>query len=425
MKKINKCLMVLWAVVLIALIFPFSVSASPVEDDRTIFGESYTLESGNILDGNLVVIGGVVDIEEGATVDGNVIAIGSVVTIDGTVKYNLTAVGGTVSLLENAVIEGDIISPVSVVSRAEGAILQGDYQQAWSIPWTNLNLPNVTPSRSVHRPMVNVIPVFTSLARIAGMTLVMVALGALLLLVMPKATEVMTGALIAKPWHILGYGALTALVMLVGGFLLVITICLIPVAVLAGLAFGLAVLAGWLALGYELGKRMAASIFKTTWHPVLAAVLGNLVLYLLAKGLDMIPCLGGFLVFIAALFGLGMAVVTLFGTNRYPRNGEDDSLKQEVLFDKAESIEGEPPVIETATVETPQLEPEKPIDALELDTRLTNVLNEAGITTVEQLLTALEAGDQRLLDISGFGSKSLSDLKKALRQKGYDVPKAE
>ena len=62
MKKINKCLMVLWAVVLIALIFPFSVSASPVEDDRTIFGESYTLESGNILDGNLVVIGGVVDI---------------------------------------------------------------------------------------------------------------------------------------------------------------------------------------------------------------------------------------------------------------------------------------------------------------------------------------------------------------------------
>jgi len=142
-------------------------------------------------------------------------------------------------------------------------------------------------------------------------------------LLMPQATNTMTHALIAQPWAVLGFGALTAFVLVVGGLILAVTICLIPLVILAGLAVALGVLAGWLALGYELGKRIASGIFKTEWHPVLSAVLGNLILYLLASGLGLIPCLGGFLVFVAMLFALGMSVVTLFGAKPYPRTARE------------------------------------------------------------------------------------------------------
>jgi large subunit ribosomal protein L31 len=35
-----------------------------------------------------------------------------------------------------------------------------------------------------------------------------------------------------------------------------------------------------------------------------------------------------------------------------------------------------------------------------------------------------QGGEQALLDIDGFGRKSLADLKKRLRQLGYELPEA-
>jgi large subunit ribosomal protein L31 len=64
------------------------------------------------------------------------------------------------------------------------------------------------------------------------------------------------------------------------------------------------------------------------------------------------------------------------------------------------------------------------VEVLELGTRVTNALVEAKIETVENLLNLLEGGDQPLLDIKGFGRKSLIDLKKALRAQGFEIPAA-
>jgi hypothetical protein len=330
MKKINQVFYILALVLVIAMVFPSTVQAAPVEGGRTIFGESYTLNSGEILDGDLNVFGGVVDIQSGAVVTGNMFVLGGVVTVNGTIEGDMTAIGGTVSLGSDAVIEGNLTSPASYINQAQGATIEGDTVQGWNIPWTNLDVPEINAPQVITPPNLRILPTFTKIARGIGVLLVLVALGALMLLIMPKSSEVMTDALTAQPWHILGFGALTALVMLVGGIMFTLTICLIPIVVLVGLAFGLAMLAGWLALGYELGKQMASGIFKANWHPVLAAVLGNLVLYLLARGLGLIPCLGGFLVFVASLFGLGMVVVTLFGTKAYPRV-EDVKEAPEVL----------------------------------------------------------------------------------------------
>ncbi len=64
------------------------------------------------------------------------------------------------------------------------------------------------------------------------------------------------------------------------------------------------------------------------------------------------------------------------------------------------------------------------VEVLDLGTRVTNALIDAKIETIENLLSLLEGGDQPLLDIKGFGRKSLIDLKKALRANGFEIPEA-
>jgi len=64
------------------------------------------------------------------------------------------------------------------------------------------------------------------------------------------------------------------------------------------------------------------------------------------------------------------------------------------------------------------------IEILGLGTRVDNVLEEAGVKTIADVIERLEGGEKAMLDISGFGRKSLIDLKKALRQQGYKIPEA-
>lgn len=74
--------------------------------------------------------------------------------------------------------------------------------------------------------------------------------------------------------------------------------------------------------------------------------------------------------------------------------------------------------------EAERTSPERPITELELGTRATDVLTKAGITKVGDALEKLEQGEQALLAVDGFGRKSLADLKKRLRQIGYELPEA-
>lgn len=74
--------------------------------------------------------------------------------------------------------------------------------------------------------------------------------------------------------------------------------------------------------------------------------------------------------------------------------------------------------------EAERVSPERPLAELELSSRSLDALSKAGVTTCGDALTKLEAGESSLLAIDGFGRKSLSDLKKRLRQLGYQIPEA-
>ncbi len=79
---------------------------------------------------------------------------------------------------------------------------------------------------------------------------------------------------------------------------------------------------------------------------------------------------------------------------------------------------------EQSAREEAQTSPDLPISELELGTRIESSLAEAGIEIVGQALERMAQGDQVMLDIDGFGRKSLADLKRALKRHGFELPEA-
>jgi len=66
--------------------------------------------------------------------------------------------------------------------------------------------------------------------------------------------------------------------------------------------------------------------------------------------------------------------------------------------------------------------PEQPIGVLELGSRPEKALADAGLQTIGDVLAKLAEGDETLTDLRGFGLKSLADLKKKLRARGFVLP---
>ena len=73
---------------------------------------------------------------------------------------------------------------------------------------------------------------------------------------------------------------------------------------------------------------------------------------------------------------------------------------------------------------TARTSPSLPLSELELGTRAEATLTKGGIETAGQALERLQQGEAALLAIDGFGRKSLADLKRKLRGRGFQLPEA-
>lgn len=77
---------------------------------------------------------------------------------------------------------------------------------------------------------------------------------------------------------------------------------------------------------------------------------------------------------------------------------------------------------EAKSREDARVSPDRSIEELELGSRAISSLTKANIKKVGDVLDKLAISESELLDIDGFGRKSLADLKKRLRQFGYKIP---
>lgn len=323
--SVLKVVLSLGIVCAVLLAFPGTALAqSPDQDGQLVLGGSFLLESGNRLDGDLAVFGGTATLEEDSKVDGNVFIAGGSLFVDGEIDGNIIAFGGSVTLDDDAVVRGDINTIGASLSRAEGAVVEGnitkgqpeDYNITPPLvaPFSNLNLPqpdNSSRIASALKPIGDILWAFMRAFAAA-------ALAALIALLLLKNTERVAGAIIREPIVAGGLGLLTIIVAPMLLIILIITICLAPVGIVGFLVLGLAVLYGWIGLGLEIGRRMESSL-KQHWAPPVSAGLGTFVLSLVSSLVGIIPCVGWVLPFLVSMVGLGGVMISRFGMEgNYP-----------------------------------------------------------------------------------------------------------
>ena len=68
--------------------------------------------------------------------------------------------------------------------------------------------------------------------------------------------------------------------------------------------------------------------------------------------------------------------------------------------------------------------PDRPVTELDINAKAVSALVKAELNVVGDVLRVLEGGEKALLEVDGFGRKSLIDLKKELRRLGYEIPAA-
>jgi hypothetical protein len=292
-------------------------SATPVFADgdggRIIFGDSFTLESGERMDGDLVVLGGSVVLETRSRVDGNVVVMGGSARVAGQVDGDVVTFGGNVVLRSTAVVDGDLVTIGGNVQRDPGADVRGSEVEGLEFEglprfWTFPTRPDFYRWGDLWSS--SIFNVFGDIV----VALALAALGLLIVLFWPKHTEAVGQAAFTAPLPSAGVGLLTGVVAVVLIVLLAITICLSPVAFLLGVAMLVAGLFGWVAIGLLVGRRLLEAFNVKGVTPLMAVAAGTLLISLLRA----IPCLGAVVGFVVGCAGLGAVVLTRFGRQTYP-----------------------------------------------------------------------------------------------------------
>jgi hypothetical protein len=310
---------VTWLLLLVVL---FAVPAIPVladdpEGDVVIWGDNYTLRSGQTIRGDLLVYAGNVKLEEGSKVSRDVTLFGGDLDVAGQIDGDVTVWGGNITIRSSAVIRGQVVSVGGKVVREEGADIRG---QEWEgLPFRVPNPPK--PPIPPHPPLLrryqdwgsswwkNVGEVFRS----AFGVVVMAILGILVVVFIPQHTDTVAETMAKAPLQSFLTGLAAWIVVPVVAVLLVITICLSPVAALWLLVAGVALLFGWIAAGLVLGVRILRAVTDKEPNPVAAVALGVLILSLLS----LIPCLGLAFSAVVLTWSLGAVGYSFFGTRAY------------------------------------------------------------------------------------------------------------
>lgn len=304
--------MLLWIVIL-SLAWPGSALARSLAEDRVVFGGSYTLKSGETLNGDLAVFGGNATLEAGSTVTGDVVLIGGNLDASGTIAGDVVGLGGLVSLGETAVVEGNVTLVGAHLTRAPGAIVRGEVFSGVSGPFT-FSLPG---SVEIPRLEVRLSPVFQA-ASFLLRAFLWTALAVLLVLFLPEATQRVAQTALRQPLAAGGVGLLTLMVIPPALLLLTLTILLIPLSLALAMVAVVAWAFGLVAVGYEVGRRLA-QLLKQDWAPAVCAGAGTFLLIVVLNGLKAaIPCVGWTFPALVGSLGLGAVVLTRFGSQVYP-----------------------------------------------------------------------------------------------------------
>ncbi|HEX5643755.1 MAG TPA: hypothetical protein VFZ86_15690 [Thermoleophilia bacterium] len=267
--------------------------------------------------GNIVEVDQDVTVPSGTTAD-NVFVVGGSLTIAGTVRNVVAGIGADVRLLPSARVgtaggAGDtsLVVVGGTLTSAPGAAVVGD---------------------TTYEPLSAVRDVFTSgfwepittpfaglsLIGWAGSTVLLVLLGLLAAAVLPRQTRASEERIAGHFWSSLGWGALTALVIVpLITLALVVTIIGILVAIPWLFAAVALFLFGYLAFGAFFGRSLLRLVGYRGDSLMLAVTVGVIASQLVR----LIPYVGAPIVFVMWTIGGGGAIAAFFVWRRSRRAG--------------------------------------------------------------------------------------------------------
>jgi hypothetical protein len=283
-------------------------------EDQLVLGGNYTLAAGEAV-GNFNIFGGNAVLEAGSTVTDHIVLFGGNLTVNGQVNEDIHIYGGNLTLGDTAVVGGDVTVSGGSLSQDDGAQVAGTVNRAAGLPF-GIDVP-AGPVIRVPRYWGQADPIIGNVIWFLTQSLGLTLLAMLVMLFAPKMTERAGDAALARPLAAGGMGLLVAIVTppLLIGF--AITVIGIPITIVLAAAAGLLLTFGWIALGVEVGKRLAQA-FHQSWPTVVSAGLGTLLLSLVANGIGLAPCLGWIVPTLVGFVGMGGVLLSRFGTQPYP-----------------------------------------------------------------------------------------------------------
>jgi len=310
---------------------PVAASSPPPDDGVVIWNEDYVLAAGEELDGDLIVFNGDATLESESRIRGNAVIWNGNAEVDGTIEGNLVATNGDVRLGEDALVKGDVVCSWNCDieqeggARIEGEIVEGPSLRGgpfadWGEPGLRIQVPPPDRQPLWMSGAEQLLRWIFRIVRGILTILVIAAIGGVVALIWPEATNRVGFTAFRSPGASLGIGVLTLVAAITLVTVLAITICLSPAAVLIALALGGASLFGWVAIGARVGRRLLRALNVGEVAPLWVASLGTLVMTLITMGLSAAFCLaplGWLLMFVIGCFGLGAVVLTRFGTTPY------------------------------------------------------------------------------------------------------------
>lgn len=333
----NLKLLTLAAVLMLALFLPIGAQAQsldliPDKGDKVIFGGEFTLSEGEVLNGDLISFGGNLILEEGSLLDGDLVSMGGNVEVSGAIAGDLIAMGSNINLNETALIEGSLALLGSNIHRSAGAQVIGDIvTNSDGLEIEFPGFPEIqrvsgnfdfdqeffrNPSRFTRNSLVG--NVGTSVIVNLFMAFAMAAVAVLVMLFLPKHTRRIADAVLAEPVAAGGLSLVTFVALPILAVLLSITLILIPVVLLLAFLCALALVFGWVAIGLEVGERLAESL-KQDWTAPVKAGAGTFILSFVVGLVGLVPCLGWLASFLMVLLSFGAVLLTRFGTQSYPQ----------------------------------------------------------------------------------------------------------
>jgi len=319
----------IWLIMLLAgaLLLPaapvLADGSPPGDGGITIWGEDYTLEEDERLNGDLVVFNGDVTLEAGSRVEGSVIVWNGDAETEGAIEGELVVSGGNIHLGDSARVEGGVVCSWDCeLEQEEGARVDGGIVEG--IPPTGFPLDRWPDFQSLSSYWASgtgrAVNWALGLVRGVASVLVVAAVAGLVALIWPQQVAQVGRTVTMSPGTSFGIGLLTAFAATTLIVVLLLTICLSPASVLAALALGVAGLFGWIGVGALVGERLMQALNMRGTAPLWASGLGTLLITLVTAGLGALPCLGVLgipLVTGLGCLGLGAVVLTRFGTMAY------------------------------------------------------------------------------------------------------------